>query len=600
MTAPTAPQDPSAIAKLLQGLNTTMSDPSNAGTIGLAQGLLAASAPHMLTPVSMGQAMGQGLASSQQYQGEALQNALARLSLPMRAMKVAAFRNAWQTMNDPSASDADKATAGAVLTNMFSPGMGPAMIANSAPIQAARVRAESQNKPLTVGPGARVYGPTGAPSVGAQGALPEGTAQAPGSLDLSFLPGAPGAIAANAFNKAGGGAAGAYPYSAALSYHTPAPGAAGATLGPRPGPFAPQGVPPQGAAAPPSPQALAAAQALARQRQVGTMQGVTQAAQASGAPVPFRIPPQPYIQPPPSTGGVGPNPSAPGTPASSREIGQTPQGRAYTAAAMRALSQQAQGQPGPRPVLGLPPRAQGTGNGLVAPGLSPAQVELQKQAAQQTAAQESQGTHETEAAQAQLARLTEMQSALTRIPLGGNLAKVYEGIGNALNFAGIKVPGLTAMQEYAKYRTNFVADAARKMGAQVSYQEVGYIAKGVPDFTLAGNAPKALVAQLSGAAQYDIARNQALQFFENSVPNPYGKAYQHTSRGFEQYWQGTGVTPGSLMFMNTLFALPPADRGEYLQNFRSTLTGKVYLQQYAKAQAFLRQNPGLVPFWSKQ
>jgi hypothetical protein len=123
--------------------------------------------------------------------------------------------------------------------------------------------------------------------------------------------------------------------------------------------------------------------------------------------------------------------------------------------------------------------------GIFSPGSTVAGYELQKAAAQQTLAQEGEAAKETEAAQAQLARLTEMQQALDRIPVGGNFSKVYEGIDNALNYAGIKVPGLAAIQEYSKYRTNFVADAARKMGAKVSYQEVGYIAKGVPDFTLA-------------------------------------------------------------------------------------------------------------------
>lgn len=241
------------------------------------------------------------------------------------------------------------------------------------------------------------------------------------------------------------------------------------------------------------------------------------------------------------------------------------------------------------------------GSGIFSNGQSVAGYELQKQAAAQTLAQETAAAKETEGAQMQLARLTEMQQALGKMPLGGNIAKVYDTVSEALNYTGIKMTGLAAMQAYTKYRTNFVAEAARKMGAKVSYQEVGYLAKGVPDFTLAGNAPRALIAQLQGASQYDIARNQALTYYANRVPNVYGKAYQGTARGFEQWWQKTGVTPGMFMYLNTAMALPPGpQRAQYVRHLQSTATGRMYLRQYQKGQRFLTQNQALVPFWSAQ
>lgn len=403
------------------------------------------------------------------------------------------------------------------------------------------------------------------------------------------MPGAPAAMAANSANKAGGAASATYPYSAALSYHTRAPGTAGSTLGPRPAPFVPAaGAPPQ-------------ANPAAIRDQIGVMQGLGSAAQTAGRPAPFA--PRPGVGPsggmPQATSeGIAP----PGSLAAESAAGE----RRLPATIAQLKAAQAAGAPvpgAPRPILTLPAargaQAQAAGGGIFSPGSTVAGYELQKAAAQQTLAQEGEASKETEAAQQQLARLTEMQQALNRIPLGGNVGKLYDTIGNALNYAGIKVPGLAAMQEYAKYRTNFVADAARKMGAKVSYQEVGYIAKGVPDFTLAGNAPRALLAQLQGASQYDIARDQALKYYANSVRNPYGAAYQGTTRGFEQWWQKAGVTPGSFMFLSTAWALPPAQRAEYLRSFQRNATGKVYLKGYQKAQAFLRQHPQLTPFWQQ-
>src|SRR5579862_6119700 len=101
----TAATTPSAIAKLLAGLNAAFSDPSNAGTVGLAQGLLQAAAPHMLTPVTMGQALGMGAASSQAYQHAALANALQRTAaLPFAQARTREFVQALDGQGNGSGS----------------------------------------------------------------------------------------------------------------------------------------------------------------------------------------------------------------------------------------------------------------------------------------------------------------------------------------------------------------------------------------------------------------------------------------------------------------------------------------------------------------
>ncbi len=591
--APVPAAHQSVITKLLSGIGRALNNPNDAGLLGLASGLGAASAPHMLTPVSMGQALSMGMQGAQQYRQASLANAIQQQAmLPYQVARTHEAQQAVSGQNNPSLSPLARAGDQALAANIISPGMGATLYANNPAVVAQRTLATTLNQLQKIPANERAVLLAKAFNLPAQGALPEATQQTPGG-GVAQMPGAPGAIASNAYNQAGGAAAGSYPVRAALSYHTKTPGHAGGTLGPPPGPFAP---------APAAPGASSAAREAAIREQVGLMTAMNNTAGAAGRPMPFAPPPQALPSgglPQPTPGGM----AAPGTVAAERSAGQ----RQLPAVVAQLKAAQGAGVPvsgTARPVLALPaargaqPQAQA--GGIFSPGSTVAGYELQKAAAQQTLGEEGEAAKETEAAQAQLARLTEMQQALDRIPVGGNFSKVYEGIGNALNYAGIKVPGLAAIQEYSKYRTNFVADAARKMGAKVSYQEVGYIAKGVPDFTLAGNAPRALLAQLSGAAQYDIARNQAMTYYANHVPNLYGKAYQGTARGFETWWQKSGVTPGSFMFMSTAWALPPAQRAEYLRNFQRNQTGKAYIKQYQKAQAFLRQHPQLVPFWQQQ
>lgn len=280
------------LADILSGLNQGLSDPSNAGVMGFAQGLLQAGAPHMLTPVPMGQALSQGMASSQQYQGAALKNAMARLSVPFQQMKVMTFAKAMKTLNDPKASPQQKAAAQALAANLISPGMGPSMLANDPTVQAAKTTAVQGATPHTVAPSDRMVTGTGAPLVRAQGSLPTGTAQGPGGA-IAPLPGALPAIEATAGAQSGGAAAGSFPFQQALKqtgYFKRSPGQAGAFSAPAPriGAFSP----------------VSPAIAALRQR----AQGISQAApNASPAP-------QPSI---PAPQGVPPSLPVPAAPAAS-------------------------------------------------------------------------------------------------------------------------------------------------------------------------------------------------------------------------------------------------------------------------------------------
>lgn len=568
---------PSGFAAVLSKLNAALggspNDPSNTALMGFAAGLGQASAPHMLTPVSGGQALSMGAQASQAYQQRALQNAMLSETVPFQGMKVAAFRNAWATMANPNASPQDKATAKAILANLVSPGIGPSIIANSPAIQGPKEAAISQNKPTSVGPGVRVYGPTGTQSVGAQGALPEGTAQPLGSLDLRFLPGAPGAIAANAYNQAGGAAAGAYPVHAALSWHVRPPGSAGGTLGAPPGPFVPMGAPPA------SPAAIAAA----RQRQIGTMQGLSQAAQASGVPAPFNPMGQ---QPPPSSGALGPNPSAPGTPASLREIGKTPAGRAHAAAVLRAANA--------RPLLTLSrPQQPGTGNGIFSPGMSAAAYAAAKSVGNQTGAAVGEAAHVSDAARQQIALYDQMGQSLSQMGGTGAWRDVSTPLGKLFNYFGFKPFNITSAAEFAKYRSQLVGAATHAVSPRASTQEMDFLAQSVPNYNLPGNAAQTLVSELRGLSQYQVLKSNALPVYLQTIASQQGGNFKGTSLGFDRWWVSNGPSPSAIVIGSVVTHLPPQQRAAYVKRLQSTVTGRIMLEQYARARAFEAQFPGI-------
>jgi hypothetical protein len=578
----------------MQRLGHVLTGVNSSPLMGLAAGIGEASGYHRM-PQTLGSILGAGIQGAQAQYHQALTNAMQRAVLPL---KQAETRVALAKLAGHGLGGGQYGRM--LVSNIMG---GQAGVKTNPKTVAADTLQKTKNSWLTQGPNSRAYLLSQGWRPPAQGPLSENATQTQRG-GVAQMRGAGSVMTANAVNRAGGAASATYPYQAGLSYHNRAPGVAGGTLGPRPGPFRPM-----------SATAPGASRKAVMQREIGTMFGLNQLAQSTGQVPPAAV--QPFAQSAQALPAAAQSAQAPqsnqqrNTPAVNplAGLGAMPQASAKFKQLLGAVAPPRMGQtpvpvpgtPLPRGVAALPRTPIGpmppAGRGIFSPGESVAGYQLQKAAAEHTLGQETEAAKATESAQAQLARLAEMQQTLNRIPVGGNLAKLYGGVANALNFFGVKMSGLTAMQEYTKYRTNFVADAARKMGSRISYQEVSYLAKGVPDFTLAGNAPRALLAQLQGAAQYDIARDQALPYYVNSVKNLYGPQFQGTARGFEQWWQRTGVTPGSFMFLSTAAALPSGQQAKYFANLRHTPAGREYFKGYLQAQTFLRQHPELVPFW---
>jgi hypothetical protein len=86
-----------------QGLSGGLMDPSQAPMLGLAQGLLASSGASRL-PVTLGAAMGNGIAGAQEAQGRAIQNRLSMYNLQRQQMMMGMLGSLMQpTQTGPSA-----------------------------------------------------------------------------------------------------------------------------------------------------------------------------------------------------------------------------------------------------------------------------------------------------------------------------------------------------------------------------------------------------------------------------------------------------------------------------------------------------------------
>lgn len=518
------------LADILQGINSAFSDPSNAGTMGFAQGLLQAGAPHMMTPVTAGQALGMGMQGSQQYQSEALQNAMQRASVPFQQMKTASFLKALQTMNNPKASTQDRAAAKALMYSLVAgPGLGTAVYNSDPSVVAGKTKAETQNQFHALPPGSRGFGPAGDQSISAMGALPEGTSQAPigtpgaptlGSLNLSFMPGAPQAITANAANQAGGAAAAKLPYDLAASYHTRAPGAAGGTLGPRPGPFVPQGAAPTAATA--SPQVIAAAQAALRQRQMGMAQG---GAAPPGAPPPPLTPTGLATSPNPQA-TLAANQQATARAAQAQQMARQRALAIQQAARQRAMGGQPQpnASPGPQGIPQVPQiggtqaAAAGapapTGVGLSSPGLTPAQLAMSSGQGQQAVAMNAGYQKQAEDAKETLAQVAELRLAANDFTPGQFAESRIKGL-QWMQSLGLITPKeaqqLGSAQEGTKMSIQLQSTLTRSLGSREAAQVFATLGRGVPNLTLSPDGFNKMTAYMEGMARYNTARAQRSQ-----------------------------------------------------------------------------------------
>ncbi len=510
-TAPTAPAKPvhSVITKLLAGLNGAFSNPNDAGLMGFAQGMLAASQPHMLTPVSMGQALGMGMQGAQAYRQASLANAIQQeAALPFQKARTATFVKSLAGSYNPNLTPVQRASDQSEALQFA--GIDPAKV----PWIAQQLTRANQTGSLHPVPAnTRLVWGNGQPLATAQGALPTGTQQGPGGT-VSTMPGAPQAIASNAANTAGAAAAATYPYQAGLSYHTRAPGTAGATLGPRPGPFVPVG---------------AANPAAAMRRTIGVEQGLASSAQAAGRPGPFAPP-----MPTPNTGaaGLGGATTAPaplGTLAARRQFQESPAGRAQFAAQANAAARgYAAGVPAaagaPRSTLGLPAGRVGAapapgGGGIYSQGMTPAQVAMSAGQGKQAVDMNAGYQKQAEDAKDMLAQLQGLAQDAHNFAPGQFAEARVKGL-QWLQSVGLITPAemnhLGSAQEGAKMTIQLQSAFTKSLGSREAAQIFATLGRGVPNLTMSPDGFAKVSAYMAGMARYNMLRAEHAQTYFNA------------------------------------------------------------------------------------
>lgn len=511
MAATPVPAKPvhSVITKLLAGLNGAFSNPNDAGLMGFAQGMLAASQPHMLTPVSMGQALGMGMQGAQAYRQASLANAIQQeAALPFQKARTATFVKSLAGSYNPNLTSAQRASDQSEALQFA--GIDPAKVPWIAQ-QLARANQTGSLHPVPAN--TRLVWGNGQPLATAQGALPTGTQQGPGGT-VSTMPGAPQAIASNAANTAGAAAAATYPYQAGLSYHTRAPGTAGATLGPRPGPFVPVG---------------AANPAAAMRRTIGVEQGLASSAQAAGRPGPFAPP-----MPAPNTGAAGLGgattaPAPPGTLAAHRQFQESPAGRAQFAAQANAAARgYAAGAPAaagvPRSTLGLPAGRVGAapapgGGGIYSQGMTPAQVAMSAGQGKQAVDMNAGYQKQAEDAKDMLAQLQGLAQDAHNFAPGQFAEARVKGL-QWLQSVGLITPAemnhLGSAQEGAKMTIQLQSAFTKSLGSREAAQIFATLGRGVPNLTMSPDGFAKVSAYMAGMARYNMLRAEHAQTYFNA------------------------------------------------------------------------------------
>ncbi len=489
---------PSKLDKLIDGLNSALSSPSDAPLLGFGQGLLAASAPHMLTPVTMGQALGMGLQGSQAYQHAMLANAMQRAVLPMAQAKTQAIV---QALHNPT-SYAGHTFADNVLG-------GQAAVSHDPRVVAAATQAAQAYTPHNVGPGQRMVTGMGAPVVGAQGALPTGTAQTP-TGGLQMMPGALPALARTAYATGAGSSQGALPAREAeklTGFQTVTPSSwktqtgGGAALNPA-------------VAAYLNTRAGRNTRTQAMQKETGIMSGISG---TSGAPPP----------------GIAPQ----------QQAQQMEQAQAQQAQAQQ--EQQAQGQPpqGAPPQQGMPhapPQAmpqpqQAPVNPLGTP-MSFAQYkwmpEAQK-AAVETYKQFQQQANDALQLKTQIANL----GLTTQAFQPGQFADTRAKVLNYLQSTGMISPSLEkslgSAQEGSKLSIQMQSVFTRALGNREAAQVFATMGHAVPNLTLSPDGISKISAFMDGIARYNQARYQSAQTYFN------GGNYKGINKVTSQYLTNT-------------------------------------------------------------
>jgi hypothetical protein len=499
--APAVPpaNDPGVLSRLLKSVNSVYSNPNDAGLLGMAQGFGAAAAPHMLTPVSMGQAFGMADQGAQQMRSASLQNAITQQALlPYQVMRTHALESSFRDAMNPKLPAHQRAAAAYRVDSL----MG--WNAASDPTVANRLaQIKAGYQPVTQGPGATL---TTAAKVAqgagqtAHGAVPEASVFNPRTGALAQAAGAPGVLAANAANKAGGAAAATLPYQLAQHYVTRPPGVAGGTLGQAPVGFRP--------VMPTAPNN--AAQQAAMQKMIGLQVGLTNAAQAAGRPGPL-----PTTQTPPVPPAAL---QAPGTPQGA-PLGQAP---APAAAPPQAAPAQAQGAspqtmlPGSGPPIAPAAAPAGgiysAGRGLLGYQMTKAQIEQANQV--ETGYQKEAGD-----AVDTLTQVKELQAATHNFSPGQFAEARIKGL-QWLNSIGVISPAqmreLGSAQEGTKMSIQLQSTLVRSLGSREAAQVFATLGRGVPNLTLSPDGFQKMAAYMNGMARYKQARAARAQSYYNA------------------------------------------------------------------------------------
>ena len=496
---------PGVLSRLLNAVGSVYTNPSYAPLLGLASGFGAAGAPHMLTPISMGQAVNMANQSAQAYRQQVVgANIQQEAALPFQVMRTQALEKSFRDAMNPALPAHQRAAAAYRVDSL----MG--WNAASDPTVANRLaQIKAQYQPVSQAPGATLTTASnvaqGAGQV-AHGAVPEASLYNPQTNTVQQAAGAPAVLAANAANKAGGAAAATLPYALAQHYVTRAPGTAGGTLGPQPGPFAP--VQP-GA---PNPAAM--------QRMIGLQEGLTSTAQAAGRPAPMA--PAPGIGPsggwPQRTpAGVAP----PGSLAAERAAGE----RNLPAVVAQVRAANAAGLPatgGARPALTLP-AAQGTApaapNGIFSRGMTPAQVAMSTGQGKQAVDMNAGYQKQAEDAKDMLAQLQSLDQAAHNFAPGQFADARIKGL-QWLQSVGLITPAemnrLGSAQEGAKMTIQLQSAFTKSLGSREAAQIFATLGRGVPNLTMSPDGFAKVSAYMAGMARYNMLRAEHAQTYFNA------------------------------------------------------------------------------------
>ncbi len=545
---------PNKVASILDALNGVLGGTQDAPLMGFAQGMLAASAPHMLTPIPMSEALGMGLQGSQEYQRSALANAMQRAVLPMKRAETHTILQALQGHG----SDGQLPSQALVMNLLGGSGAARQLVGMNPALVAGATAAKEANTPFNQGPNTATINALAAARGAlplARGQLPQGAIANPVTGATGLAPGALPSIAQSAYANAGGAGAARLPMTIAAEQARPHGLAPGATL------VNPSGA---GGGVPP------AVAAMLRQKQMehvtGEMLGANNAAQAAHMQGPMPAQPQPGQPPQPQPG---------------QPQGQPPQGAPNPQQALAAAQAHAQALAGAGP-----------GN-VMGQGEPLALANAQKALGSLTGRDVEDANEESSTARQQIAIYNQMGQALSQIGPTGAWRDLTTPLGHIANYLGLKPLNITSIAEFDKYRTQMVGAATKAVSPRASTQEMNFLSKSVPDVNMPGKAASVLVSELRGLSQYQVIKTNGLTWYMQHVAPPLKGPYAGTSMAFEKWWTNNGPSPSAIVLTSVMTNLSPPERVAYRKALLKNATGKHMWRQAMRARAFEQAAPGV-------